>query len=199
MRIAILLGVVGVAGAAQAQTGSATWLSSVEISDDNTMATVTWSLQMEADTPFVALSATIFDSLITSGSGLGTVSDWSVKNELDTLTGDLTTTDGENLFNTNAGQLTLFGPFHSDNPIDVFCFKWTANDGVLIGDGGDKVVYETSTEALLLWAGDDKASATAVDVLGNLTEGMAMWTVVPAPASLALIGMGFLASGRRRR
>ena len=124
-----------------------------------------------------------FDTLNTAGGEFGSITSWEVKNNLADLTGDLTTTDGDSLFGTNAGQLTVFGPFSSDNPIDVLCFTWTAADGVLIGDGPDTVAYETATSAMVLWVGDDKDSAVSMDA--NFSDTAFSWTVVPTPASAA--------------
>jgi len=199
MKTAALIAVAGIAAGAQAQNGSASWMADVEISPDGTTADWTLSLSMDADTPFVALSATIFDTLNTAGGDFGSITGWSVLNDLDELTGDLTTTDGDSLFNTNAGQLTVFGPFTSDNPVDVLTFTWEAADGFVIGDGPDVVSYSTDTENVTLWVGDDKESATALDVTGAISEAGFEWTVVPTPASAMLLGLGGLALARRRR
>ena len=196
MKTAALIAVAGVAAAAQAQ--SATWMADVNIVNDTT-AEWTLSVEMAADAEFVALSAAIFDTLNTAGSEFGDITSWEVLNSLDELTGDLTTSDGDSLFGTNAGQLTVFGPFSSDNPIDVLKFTWEAADGFTIGDGPDTVSYSTSTESFLIWAGADKESAEAVDAIGNVTEAEFNWTVVPTPASAALLGLGGLALARRRR
>ena len=198
MRTAALLAVVGLAGGAYAQSGSGTWMASVNAPDGGTTAEVTLSLEMSADTPYVALSATIFDTLNTAGSDFGGITGWSVLNSLDELTGDLTTTDGDSLFGTNAGQLTVFGPFTSANPIDVLSFTWEADDGYVIG-AGDAVNYSTATENLTLWVGEDKDSATALDVTADTADVDFGWEVVPTPASMALLGMGGLVLARRRR
>jgi hypothetical protein len=198
-RVAVLVGVAGLAAGASAQTGSAEWISSVQIADNNLSAIVTWSADMVADTNFFALSATIFDSLNTAGSDFGSITSWEVLNSLDELTQDLTTTDGDNLYGTNAGQLTVFGPFTSANPIDVLTFTWTADPGFSIGDGPDVVSYATSTTTFLLWVGDEKKTADALDISDNVAEGSAMWTVVPTPASAMLLGFGGLVLARRRR
>ena len=194
MKIAALLAVVGVAGAAQAQ--SAQWMADVNIVNDTT-AEWTLSLDMSADAPFVALSATIFDTLNVAGAEFGSITSWEVLNSLDELTGDLTTTDGDSLFGTNAGQLTVFGPFTSANPIDVLKFTWEAADGYTIGDGGDLVTYQTQTKAMVLWVGDDIDSAASTEA--QASDVAFEWTVVPTPASAALLGLGGLALARRRR
>jgi uncharacterized protein (TIGR03382 family) len=194
MKIAALLAVVGVAGAAQAQ--SATWMADVSANDGDTTAKVTLSLEMAADAPFVALSATIFDTLNTAGAEFGSITGWQVLNQLADLTGDLTTSDGDSLFGTNAGQLTVFGPFTSANPIDVLSFSWEAAPGFSIG-AGDAVSYQTATEAMVLWVGDDKESAVSMDA--EALDVAFGWEVVPTPASMALLGLGGLALVRRRR
>ncbi len=195
---ASLLVIAGLAAAAQAQSGAATWMADVNIVNETT-AEWTLSLSMEADTEFVALSATIFDTLNTAGAEFGDITSWEVLNDLAELTGDLTTTDGDNLYGTNAGQLTVFGPFTSDNPVDVLKFTWEAADGFTIGDGGDLVSYSTSTENVTLWVGADKDSADALDVTGNVLEGVARIGIIPAPGAAALLGLGGLAMARRRR
>ena len=198
MKTAAFIAVAGLAAAANAQSGSASWMADVTIVNETT-AEWTLSLSMDADTPFVALSATIFDTLNTAGDEFGGVTGWEVLNSLADLTGDLTTTDGQSLFGTNAGQLTVFGPFTSDNPVDILTFTWEAADGFTIGDGPDTVTYSTATENVTLWVGDDKDTATALDITGNVTEAEFSWTVVPTPASAALLGLGGLALARRRR
>jgi hypothetical protein len=197
-KIVALIGVAGLAAAANGQTGSAEWMANVVAPDGGTTATVTLSANMTADTPFVALSATIFDTLNTAGSDFGGITSWEVLNSLDELTQDLTTTDGDSLFGTNAGQLTVFGPFTSANPIDILTFTWTADDGFVIGAGSD-VSYTTSTTNFLLWVGDDKKTADALDIGGSVTDAAFGWQVVPTPASMALLGFGGLALARRRR
>jgi len=196
MKTAALIGIVGLAAGAQAQSGSATWMADVNAPAGGNTAEVTLSLAMDGDTPFVALSATIFDTLNTIGAEHGEITGWSVLNSLDELTGDLTTTDGDSLFGTNAGQLTVFGPFTSDNPIDVLSFTW---EGAQIVESGAEVGYSTATENVTLWMGEDKESAGAVDVSNNIAEAAFGWQVVPTPASAALLGLGGLALARRRR
>ncbi len=194
MKIAALLAVAGLAGAAQAQ--SLTWMSDVpagtELNPGDSIK-VTLSASMESAEEFTALSATIFDTINALGGDLGDITAWEVLNDLAELTGDLTTTDGDSLFGTNAGQLTVFGPFSSDNPIDVLSFTWTAAEG---GQGGD-VLFNTNTKAAVLWVGDDKDTAVSVDA--NLSDTVFGWSVIPTPASAALLGLGGLALARRRR
>ena len=192
MKTVAILAVAGLAAGAQAQ--KATWIADVDAPVGGNTATVSLSLSMEANAPFVALSATIFDTLNVDGMEHGEIVGWEVKNNLADLTGDLTTTDGHSLFGTNAGQLTVFGPFSSDNPIEVLCFTW---EGAEITEEGRAVSYETATQAMVLWIGEDKDTAVSVDADAN--DAAFGWFVVPSPASAALLGLGGLALARRRR
>jgi uncharacterized protein (TIGR03382 family) len=191
--VVALLAVAGLGGMAQAQ--SLVWMASTDDADliINPGESITWTLSatMGGNDEFVALAATIFDTLNTNGAGLGGITSWSVLNDLDQLTGDLTTTDGVSLFGTNAGQLTVFGPFTTANPVDILEFTWTSN-----GSAGD-VAYATKTDSAVLWIGPNMDDAVSVDAQATDTE--FGWTVVPTPASAALLGLGGLALVRRRR
>ena len=160
------------------------WLVQVDPADDGSSVECTLSLAMQADAPFVAFAASIFNTLNVSGSEFGDISGWEVLNHLEELTGDLTETDGDSLFGTLAGQLTIFGPFTEDNPIDVLRFTWEAAPGYVIGEGSDWVGYQTSTEALELWVGDDQDSATAVEVIDQIIEAGFGWSVGTCPADV---------------
>jgi hypothetical protein len=117
------------------------------------IATMTLSLDMEPDVDGVTvlgLAATIFDVLGDAGASLGEIPSWSVLNDLAELTGDLTETDGTSLFNVNAGQLTAFGPFTPDDPIDVLEFNWGTDT-----EGPYPVSWNTSTESMVIWQKDN--------------------------------------------
>jgi len=137
------------------------------------------------------LSAMIFDSLGSPSAANGRILGWQINEDLGFLTGDLTTTDGVSLFDTNLGQLPLFGPFSKNDPIHLIDFEWAPTVA------GDYVVeYTTSTHALEFWTGffSNAQSTPAIPI-----EAQISFQVVPAPASLltvAPIALGFL---RRRR
>jgi len=180
----ILLAATG----AHAQTW--TWLADVEnpiIDPDKgvTTQTVTLTALMEHDTPYVAIGAVIFDTLGALNAEIGHIVDWQVLNDLDELTGDLTTTDGVSLYGTNAGQLcATFGPCNHDNPIDVLEFTWQLNDGVDL-DAPIEVNYVTLTEVAVVMAGEDQDSADFIEV-EVIHDALLSWTVVPGPHVLAL-------------
>lgn len=181
--------------AAGAHAQTLTWLTDAPdgttLQPDDTI-TVTFSALMEEPTgaPFVALSATVFDIINDVGVDAGQVLTWKFLNDFGMYDPTVLSTDYHSFFDVSVGQLTLFGPFTSDNPVDVFQFSWQATTP------GD-VAYHTETEAAMLWVGEDKQSATAV--AAQPIEAEFGWTVVPAPTTTALITLGALWVVRRRR
>lgn len=163
--------------------------------DGVTSQKVTLSALMEADAPTVFLSAVIFDTLIAANPDYGTISGWTVLNSLADLTGDLTTSDGTSLYGTNAGQLCLWGPCTMDNPVDILEFTWQLADDVDL-DAPVTVTYATDTLIAVVKAGTDHGDAQAyeAEVINEATFG---WTIVPAPATLALLAAPVIT--RRRR
>jgi hypothetical protein len=153
--------------------------------------TITLSASLNADANFVAFSSALFDTLNVNAGHAGDITDWKVLNQMDDLTGDLTTTDGDSLFGTIASQSILFGPFTSDNPIDILQFTWQSNG--LVGD----VAYQTHTAAASIWAGDSMDTARLIDV--EASEANFGWIVQPAPGSVSVFGLGGFLLARRRR
>jgi hypothetical protein len=107
---------------------------------------------------------------------------------------------GSNLQNVQFGQFPT-GPnaINTTNPINaVWHGTWTpasftsrtvtftVGDGAASGGFGASVLFRTGSSSL--------ASAFALESYGNVTI-----PVAPAPASLALLGLGGLVAGRRRR
>lgn len=178
--------------------GVAYWLYDVKtpggdsIVEPGETATVTLSLLMEPDPgfgPFVAIAATVFDVLGDDAAANGHILGWEYHNALDQLTGDQATSDGVSIFNVQAGQLTTFGPFSSDNPIDVLTFEWApVEDGPFTATYNTRSVYKDHLfHEVAVWEGEDKDSAKAVHY--PVAEAAISITVVPAPpaALLALI------------
>jgi len=193
---ALLVSILGVAGAAQANT----WIldAPAEVGPGETF---TVSLTLDYDPDVVApdedgnqgLSASIFDVAGSSPDGNSfSVDSWSIAEDLIFLTGDLTTSDGTGLQGVNIGQLTLFGPFTADDPLAVLTFEVTAGPEV-----NTNIDFSTVTEAFQLWIGvfDDNPTSTPFDP----TEGNSNTFVTPTPASAALLGLGGLVALRRRR
>jgi hypothetical protein len=202
MRIDVMLVLAGLGASAQAQS----WVWMADVPDGTVLGpgdsiTVTLSAAFDSGggEPFQVIAATIFDTLNIVGAEQGEPlmeGDWDVLHNLDALTGDLTTTDGSSLINTNAGQFPYF-PFYftGDNPVDVLRFTWTASDEA---SGGD-VSFTTSTSAALIWVGREQNDVDAVNLIDHVCEASFGWTVVPAPGSVAVLGIAGLALGRRRR
>jgi hypothetical protein len=189
MNRALILALAAPACAAHAQTW--TWLADVEnkVLDPGkgiTTQTVTLTALMEHDTPYIAIGATIFDTIGDANAYHGHVTDWQVLNNLADLTGDLTTTDGVSLYNTNAGQLcATFGPCTTANPIDVLEFTWELDEDAPL-DAPFDVTYLTLTSAAIIMAGEDQETADFIEV-EVVIEGVMSWTVVPAPGTIALV------------
>jgi uncharacterized protein (TIGR03382 family) len=186
-------------GAIASADGTAMWQWSVVTNNGNAVvepgesAYVTLSILTEPDqgAEFLALAASIFDTVGGTNADKGQIVTWEVLNDLDYLTGDLTTTDGVSLFNTNVGQLSVYGPFFTDNPLSVLTFQWKPTV-----QGTYTVDYDTNTEAMVMWEGiGDDAHAVWYDVV----EGAISFNVVPAPGGAALAGLGGLVLLRRRR
>ncbi len=106
--------------------------------------------------------------------------------------------DGANVLNLNAGQNSLLGEYVDDNPLLITTFTvvgtaegvltYTAEASVppngawaIIGQGNPIV-----PEFPAVWFGTDVLDSQAL-------------TVVPAPSAMALLGLGGLVAGRRRR
>lgn len=186
MHASALVTLLAVVGTAHAQS----WTYLADVSHETVVpgeeVTVTISAYMEYDTPFVALSAHEFDALNLDGGDFGELGSFKVLNHLDELISYIIDIDGDSMLYIPGGQLTVFGPFTSDNPIDVFQFTWVA-------EAPGDVLYETEGSFAYIWAGDDKDSAEQVETdITNVTFG---WTVVPAPP-VTLLGLAVL---RRRR
>ncbi|MEO1007096.1 MAG: PEP-CTERM sorting domain-containing protein [Planctomycetota bacterium] len=96
-----------------------------------------------------------------------------------------------------AGQLN-FPPagIYADptNPIAFWQATYTAPAVV---DDAFTVDLSTATDRFDVYI--DMGAATSESRLGDLVEGSGAISVVPAPASLALLGLGGLAAARRRR
>jgi len=76
------------------------------------------------------------------------------------------------------------------NPIAFWQATYTASaEGVI----------DLSTDTSRFDVYIDRDSSTSESRMSGLTEGSGTITVVPAPASLALLGLGGLAAARRRR
>ena len=188
--------------------GQATWLWDVTTQNGDAVvepgetALITLSLLMESKMyalDQVAIGRADFDTLGDIGAEMGKIFDWQVLNILDNLTGDQTTTDGVNLFNTTAAQIDGQGPFADDNPIGVLEFEWAPSI-----EGAFKVEYGTFTHTLgmpgviQVWIAPDHGVYDLAEEW-PVTEAAISFQVVPAPATMGVAALGVLAAARRRR
>lgn len=94
------------------------------------------------------------------------------------------------------------GPFYQGfdpaNPISVFGYVFRAGSGLgrIINVGGSITVTGSPAVPQFRFFLDASGNNTAVSLVQSLSASV---TIVPAPASLALMGVGGLIAGRRRR
>ena len=176
--------------------GTATWLWDVTTQDGDTIvepgetASVTLALLMEPSPgggPWVGLGAAIFDTIGMRGADQGHIAGWTIHNDLSDLIGDQTTTDGVSLFGTEAGQVNTFGPFVSDNPIDVITFEWVPDTLAPLDVAYQTVSAIENVHVVLVYEGEDKESALAT--FYPVTEAAITFTVVPTPPTLLLLAI----------
>jgi len=198
-KTAALLAVAGFAAAASANT----WIATVTDENGGVVEPgdkLSVNLTIDLDPSVVAmdevgtqgLSAVILDVVNASSTAGYDINGWTVNPDLTFLTGDLTSSDGTQLFNINAGQLTLFGPFSPADPISIIDISIRVGDDPL----GGVIHLDTNTTAFQTWQG---TFDTAESIPGEITESEIRITVVPTPASAALLGLGGLVALRRRR
>jgi hypothetical protein len=187
--------------------GTATWLYDVTTQNGDALvepgetATITLSLLMEPDEGdghFIAIGATIFDTLGGDGAAAGHILRWEVHNGLDELTGDLTTTDGVSLYNTTAGQILVGGgPFTSANPISVLSFEWQPDAYAMFDVEYDTLSNIEGEQIVLVWAGATKKTASSIQY--PVIDAHISFKVIPAPTTLALLAPTLAAVRRRNR
>jgi hypothetical protein len=117
---------------------------------------------MDGDAPFVAFAAAHFNVLGADNADIGLIEDFDFHNGL----GEPFINPphfGFELYDVAAGQLTVFGPFTPDNPIDVITFIWRpqiytpldvsyVTESLLTDDDGANAIHA--------WEGEDKDSSS---------------------------------------
>ncbi len=185
--------VAGLAAAASAQTLTYSWSVSDTGNGDGVIepgesALLTMSGTM--DPGATGFAGSIFDIIGVSNWDTGTVD--AYENMLDALTGPGNLQGNNDITGIEAFQLPpLFNPqFDASNPITLYKITWTPSDysartvDVVDGNHLNNDVYTDTF-------------GTSVPYQG--VTGRASFQVVPAPASMALLGLGGLVAGRRRR
>jgi hypothetical protein len=186
--------VLGVAGLASAQgTMTITW----DVSDTGNGDGVVEPGESAVATMYAAMDpgATGFAGSIYDIAGdalwqAGTLN--SYDNFLDALTNDGTLGAGNSITGIESFQLPpLFNPnFDASNPIALYQVVWTPADytAALVGFGSQNHLnFDVYTDDF----------GTSVPYTGDVFPGIIK--VIPAPASLAVLGLGGLVAGRRRR
>jgi MYXO-CTERM domain-containing protein len=195
MKLASLIAVAGIAAVASAQTMTYSWSVSDTGNGDGMIepgesALLTLSASMDP-APAVGFAGSIYDILGTSNWATGSVD--SYENLVDSLaTGPGTLGGNNDITGIEAFQLPPFfnAEYNGDNPIALYAITWTPADytarTVAVADANhqNNDVYT-----------DDFGTSEGYDGV----DGAASFQVVPAPASMALLGLGGLVATRRRR
>jgi len=193
MKLASLIAVAGIAAVASAQTMTYSWSvgdtgNNNGIIEPGESALLTLSAAM--DPGAVGFAGSIYDITGVAFWDTGTVD--SYENLVDSLsTGPGTLMGNNDIQGIEAFQLPpFFNPaFDASNPIAIYAITWTPSDytarTVEVADANhlNNDVYT-----------DDFGSSTGYQGIA----GAARFNVVPAPASLALLGLGGLVARRRR-
>ena len=193
MKLASLIAVAGIAAAASAQTLTYSWSVSDTGNGDGVIEPGESALLIMSGTmsPNAAgFAGSIYD--IIGGANWDTGSVDSYVNRLNELTDDGALQANGDILLIESFQLpsAFNGNYVSDNPIELYYITWTPADytarTVSVGDANhlNNSVYTDSF-------------GTSVEYSG--VAGSTSFDVVPAPASMALLGLGGLVAGRRRR
>jgi hypothetical protein len=186
-----LIAVAGLACAASAQTMTISWTVSDTGNGDGIIEpgeSAVLSMWAEMDPGATGFAGSIYDI---TGTGLDTGTMDVYDNLLDALTDDGQLQGDNSITGIESFQLPpLFNPnFDASNPIELYNITWTPSDYTTrtISGGTTHVNFDVYT--------DDFGTNVGYD---GVVNGFS-FRVVPAPASLALLGLGGLVAGRRRR
>jgi len=192
MKTTALIAVAGMAAVASAQTMHISWTVSDTGNGDGIIepgesALLTMSAHM--DPAAAGFAGSIYDILGSSNWDTGSVD--SYVNSLSELTDDGQLQGNNDILLVESFQLpaAFNGNFVSDNPIELYNITWTPNDYSARNVSGmtSHVNFSVYTDSF----------GTSVEYTGDV-RGFS-FDVVPAPASMALLGLGGLVAGRRRR
>ena len=189
MKLATLIAVAGIAGVASAQTMTMNWTLSDDGDGDGILTPgetgiATMWATMDPGTTGFAGSIYNFN---TDGAGA-----YAFDNLLDALTDDGTDDGMGNVTNIESFQLPpFFNPeFIADNPIAIATFTYTPDTYA------PHTVNFTTADHLNFDVYTDDFGTN--EGYTGVVEG-GSFNVVPAPASMALLGLGGLVATRRRR
>jgi len=123
----------------------------------------------------------------------GQIVDWEIPEILLTGPGfDLTETDGVNLFGVSVVQGLGIQTIDDDDPLEIITYFWKTEDY-----SSYTVDYVTNTLLLFAWEGE-LPFETINDFPLEPVEATVAFDVVPAPSTLALLGLLLIQRKRRR-
>ncbi len=182
-----IVALLGVAGLATAAFGQAGWNIAVsnQVTPTTPSATVTVSAFFSAQDH--AFAAALF-ALVAAEAG------WSGNTVLLPPPNNPGVINGGSIDGITAGQIHFPPVVNANpaNPIAVFEATWST------GDFTPRSV-DVNTRTTRFDAYISATSPASQSRLAGLLEGAGAIEVVPAPSALALLGMGALVAGRRRR
>ena len=196
MKIASFIVVAGIAAAAGAQTMTYNWSVTDDGNGDGVIepgesAMLTLSAAMDPDQSGTdgGFAGSIYEILGGTNWDTGTLA--AHNNLLNALTDDGTLV-GNDITNIESFQLPLFfNPFFdASNPIDIYKITWTPNDY----SARSVDVSDANHQNNDVYTDNFGTSIPYTAVVNG-----ASFQVVPAPASMALLGLGGLVATRRRR
>ncbi|MCC5821889.1 MAG: PEP-CTERM sorting domain-containing protein [Planctomycetes bacterium] len=198
MKSIALLTVAGLATAASAQNISTdlvvslTWDQDVINVGETATATITASWTGVTGSYFSSFNVNLLgsDQIATVDS----VAPIAWNNPALGFDGTYASLDGANIIGLQASQFSLIPPFVTNNPLLVTTFTVTATEvGVLS--------YSTvnAAGAPFPFSVTGPIFSDPVVQFGNDAFQSASLTIVPAPSAMALLGLGGLVAGRRRR
>jgi hypothetical protein len=195
MKTAAFIIVAGIAASASAQVMTMSWSVSDTGNGDGIIeagesALLTMSAHMDP-APATGYAGSIFDILGTSNWDTGSVD--SYVNLIDSLaTGPGTLGGNNDITGIESFQLPPFfnAEYDASNPIDIYTITWTPSDY----SARDVSVGSANHANFSVYTDDFGTSAEYDGAVGG-----ARFSVVPAPASMALLGLGGLVATRRRR
>ncbi len=192
MKTTALIVVAGMAAVASAQTMTISWMVSDTGNGDGIIEpgeSALLSMWASMDPGATGFAGSIYDIMGTGNFDTGTVDVFD--NLLDALTDDGTLGAGNNITGVESFQLppAFNGDFIADNPIQLYNITWTPNDysNRTVSGGTTHINFDVYTDDF----------GTSVPYTGDVSG--FRFDVVPAPASVALLGLGGLVAVRRRR
>lgn len=196
MKTTALIIVAGLAAAASADVMTMSWTVSDTGDGDGIItagesALLTMYANMDPGQPDGGYAGSIFDILGTANWDTGTVN--SFVNLVDSLSnGPGTLGAGNDITGIDSFQLPddFNDDWDNSNPIAIYAITWTP-------DNYNVRTVDLTSANHLNFSVYTNASGVSVEYTGDVQAGS--FSVVPAPASLALLGLGGLVAGRRRR